>query len=83
MNKFRILAQKIDEFGYNYDTYDYWDTVDDREANVDQLTQDLTMQKRRADILAYLQFFADEDRTGAKEAKELIQQIKQLNGGKE
>ena len=36
-----ILATEIDQFSYDYDTYQYQDTVDNREAQVANITEDI------------------------------------------
>lgn len=36
-----ILASEIDQFSYEYDTYQYQDTVEDREAQVANITEDI------------------------------------------
>ncbi len=36
-----ILASHIDQFSYDYDTYQYQDTVEDREAQVANITEDI------------------------------------------
>ena len=36
-----ILASEIDQFSYDYDTYQYQDTVEDREAQVVNITEDI------------------------------------------
>lgn len=36
-----ILASQIDQFSYDYDTYQYRDTVEDREAQVANITEDI------------------------------------------
>lgn len=36
-----ILATEIDQFSYDYDTYQYQDTVEDREAQVANITEDI------------------------------------------
>lgn len=36
-----ILATEIDQFSYDYDTYQYQDTVEDREAQVVNITEDI------------------------------------------
>lgn len=36
-----ILASQIDQFTYDYDTYQYQDTVEDREAQVANITEDI------------------------------------------
>ena len=36
-----ILASEIDQFSYDYDTYQYRDTVEDREAQVANITEDI------------------------------------------
>lgn len=36
-----ILALEIDQFSYDYDTYQYRDTVEDREAQVANITEDI------------------------------------------
>ena len=36
-----ILATEIDQFSYDYDTYQYRDTVEDREAQVANITEDI------------------------------------------
>lgn len=36
-----ILASEIDQFSYDYDTYQYQDTVEDREAQVTNITEDI------------------------------------------
>ncbi len=77
-NRLHELAVTIDRFGYEHDTYDYWDTVDDRLSNIENLEKDLTDKKRIEDLKIYLQTFVDEDRDGAKEAAILIAQITQL-----
>ena len=36
-----ILASQIDQFSYDYDTYQYQDTVEDRETQVANITEDI------------------------------------------
>jgi hypothetical protein len=36
-----ILASQIDQFSYDYDTYQYQDTVEDREAQVANIAEDI------------------------------------------
>lgn len=36
-----ILASQIDQLSYDYDTYQYQDTVEDREAQVANITEDI------------------------------------------
>lgn len=36
-----ILATEIDQFSYDYDTYEYQNTVEDREAQVTNITEDI------------------------------------------
>lgn len=36
-----ILASQIDQFSYDYDTYQYQDTVEEREAQVANITEDI------------------------------------------
>ena len=77
-NKVYSLAVALDQFGYEHDTYDYWDSVNDRLSNIESLEKDLTDKKRIEDLKIYLQTFVDEDRDGAKEAAILIAQLTQL-----
>lgn len=74
-NKAHELAVALDQFGYEHDTYDYWDTVDDRLSNIESLERDLTDVKRIEDLKAYLQVIVEEDRDGAKEAAVLIREL--------
>ena len=35
----------LDNFSYEYDTYEYKDTVEDREEQVEKITEDILNQK--------------------------------------
>ena len=45
--KERVLAADIDKFSEEYDTYEYWDAVDDREENVSRIYCDLQSNRSR------------------------------------
>ena len=47
-----ILATQIDQFSYDYDTYQYQDTVEDREAQVANIMEDI-----RTGNIGYLNYF--------------------------
>lgn len=70
------LAVEIDRFAYETDTYEYNDTVDDREANIRGLEQSIeTGQDGGA--RAYLNFFIQEseDPETVAQAKELLKKL--------
>ena len=77
-NRLHELAVALDQFGFEHDTCDYWDTVDDRQSNIESLERDLTDEKRIKDLKTYLQAVVEEDRDGAKEAANLITKLTQL-----
>ena len=49
-NRLHELAVALDQFGFEHDTCDYWDTVDDRQSNIESLERDLTDEKRIKDL---------------------------------
>lgn len=68
------LACKLNNFGYEYDTYDYMDVVDDTEKAISEFKQNL-IDDNTSGIKLYLVVVITEDRWYAKEAKELLQKI--------
>ena len=71
------LAVRLNEFGYNHDTYDYLDTVDDPETFIDKLRQDLLTGRSEIirSIRDYLQGVIEEERYCAKEASKLLSEL--------
>ena len=43
--KSKKLAADLDNFSYEYDTYEYKDTVENREEQVEKITEDILNQK--------------------------------------
>lgn len=70
------LATKIDQFCYETDTYGYNDNVDDREANVQNLKNDLISGNDRGAV-DYLNSIIEDDRDpeAIEQAKELLEQL--------
>jgi len=54
------LAAAIDTFSYGFDTYEYWDSVDDREVAVDELTRNI-QNGNTSYLKEWLQSIVDED----------------------
>ena len=73
------LAADIDQFSFDYDTYEYRDRVDDREDALRELTT--ALRSGDADgIRDWLQEFADENEPGEanEKAMELLERLDQL-----
>lgn len=73
------LAVKLDKFGEEYDTYDYYDVVEDRETSIESTKDALITQDERIDgIKVYLQSVIDEDRWYLEEARLLLDEIEKF-----
>lgn len=72
----RELAQKIDEFSFNSDPYEYRDTVEDRNENIQQIYDDLMNNNIEPylDILENISYESNLD-TEVKEADNLSQEL--------
>lgn len=68
------LAIRLDAFSEEYDTYSYYDIVDDRGAEVDRL-QDCLLSGNVTDIKAYLQGVVDDDAYCKDEAAVLLKEL--------
>lgn len=71
-----FLAAEIDEFSYGYDTYGYGDAVEDREAQVQRLTDEIASGNVEH-LKAFLQDVIEEDslEEDVKRAKELFEKL--------
>ena len=59
-DRVQTLANDIDDFSYNYDTYGYWDAVEDREEAVGQVVHDL-MNNDAGHLREWLEDIRQED----------------------
>lgn len=72
------LAAEIDTFAYEYDVYQYRDSVEDRQAQVEEMTADIQVGES-----GYLKDFlqevieADEEPENVEKAKELLQRLEE------
>ncbi|HCK88425.1 MAG TPA: helicase, partial [Erysipelotrichaceae bacterium] len=75
------LAADIDSFAYEYDPYSYQDNVDDREANVRQIIDQLE-REAEGGYRAYLNSFIEEgaDAAAVSEARALLARLDVLRG---
>ncbi|RHV29310.1 DUF4316 domain-containing protein [Ruminococcus sp. OM05-10BH] len=73
------LAADIDQFSFDYDTYEYRDQVDNREDALRELT-DALRSGDASGVRDWLQEFADENEPGeaAAKAAELLDRLEQL-----
>ena len=74
-----VLAEDIDEFAFDYDPYEYHDTVDDREDALKELT--ITLRRGEAGgTRNWLQNIVDEDDPGEmiEKAAQLLDRLNQL-----
>ena len=74
-----VLAEDIDEFAFDYDPYEYHDTVDDREDALKELT--ITLRSGEAGgTRNWLQNIVDEDDPGemTEKAAQLLDRLNQL-----
>lgn len=73
------LAAAIDTFSYDYDTYGYWDSVDDREEAVKELTLHIA-GGNVGYMKEWLQSIADEDEIpeNVAQAKKLITELERF-----
>lgn len=77
-----LLAVKLDAFAEEFDTYDYYDVVEDRESAIRELANALLSQSKYLEgIKAYLQEVIDDDRGYANRAADLLRQINDFEGG--
>lgn len=77
------LAAELDQFSYDYDTYEYWDSVENREEGTDQIVQSI-LKKDVQPILEWLADVIEEaDEEYAPKAKELSERLDALVSGKE
>lgn len=76
INETTMLAIEIDQFCYNYDTYEYRDSIDDREEQVKEITEDIATGDVEH-IQAFLQEVIAENHVeeNVHRAKELIQKL--------
>ena len=77
------LAADIDQFSYDYDSYGYWDAVDDRETALRELTASLQNGDAQG-VRKWLQdIVEDEPGEWTAEAAALLDRLDQLVPGKE
>lgn len=77
-----LLAVKLDSFAEEYDTYDYYDVVEDRELVIREIAIALLSGSEYLDgIKAYLQGVIEDDRWYVDRAADLLRQIKDFEGG--
>ena len=78
MSEAEQLADRIDQFTKEYDSYEYADAVPDREAHLQQLVSDIE-QGEAGYVADYLQNVIEEssDQTDLKIAKELANKLKE------
>ena len=79
MTPIEVLAEDIDEFAFDYDPYEYHDTVDDREDALKELT--ITLRSGEAGgTRNWLQNIVDEDDPGemTEKAAQLLDRLNQL-----
>lgn len=74
------IAQKIDNFFYEYDTYDYSDSIEDREENVNRIHEHLATNNYSHYIDELKQIIIEESGTEEEqqEAKELVEILNAL-----
>jgi len=76
-----LLAVKLDSFAEEYDTYDYYDVVEDRESVIREIAIALLSGSEYLDgIKAYLQGVIEDDRWYVDRAADLLRQIKDFEG---
>lgn len=76
-----LLAVKLDSFAEEYDTYDYYDVVEDRESVIREIATALLSGSEYLDgIKAYLQGVIEDDRWYADRAADLLRQINDFEG---
>lgn len=78
MSEAQQLADRIDQFTKEYDSYEYADAIPDREAHLQQLVTDIE-QGEAGYVANYLQNVIEEsaDQTDLKIAKELADKLKE------
>lgn len=73
------LSVKIDNFAEEYDTYDYYDVVDDRFESIVNVARALMENtKYVGDIMAYLTGVIEDDCWYADKAKILLNELKKF-----
>lgn len=71
-----LLAVKLDSFAEEYDTYDYYDVVEDRETVIREIANALLSNSKYLEgVRAYLTGIIEDDRWYANRAADLLQQI--------
>ena len=74
-----LLAVKLDAFAEEYDTYDYYDVVENRETVIREIANALLSgSEYLEDIKAYLQGIIDDDRWYVDRAYDLLRQINEF-----
>ncbi len=77
------LAVELDAFAYEYDTYEYWDTVgkseEERIRHVEQMSTDIVTDNVQ-DLVSWLKTVVEEseDEKESKKAKNFIERIQKL-----
>ncbi len=72
------LAKDIDQFAYDYDTYDYLDSVPDREEAVERLYKDLLSGDAVDSLEEYFTRIIDEHDEMENEAQHLLDSVRKL-----
>lgn len=76
-----LLAVKLDGFAEEYDTYDYYDVVDDRETVIREIANALLSNSKYLEgVRAYLTGIIEDDRWYVDKAKDLLRQIDEFIG---
>ena len=71
-----LLAVKLDSFAEEYDTYDYYDVVEDRESVIREIAIALLSNSKYLEgVRAYLTGIIEDNRWYANRAADLLQQI--------
>ena len=71
-----LLAAKLDAFAEKYDTYDYYDVVEDRESAIRDIAKALLHKSKYLDgIKDYLRGVIEDDRWYVNKARELLKEI--------
>lgn len=73
------LAKDIDQFAYDYDTYDYWDSVPNREQAVESLYLELLSGKTLKGLEEYFTEIIDEHDEWEEVADILLNRIQSIS----
>ena len=73
------LAKDIDQFAYEYDTYDYWDSITDREEAVEKLYLELLSGEALKGLVEYFTGIIDEHDEWEEEAQDLLRRVQDIS----